>query len=225
MPKIRTLAAALTGAAALSLAVAPAAALAQEQAPSSSVCPPVVSLVQPPSSSPPPSPSSPPTPSDVYHPAPEALIACVGATPIAGVVFAHWFTVAERGASHTERAHPNELLQEVMGFLISSYWVIGQAQELHIAVTAAEVRHTYDRISHQQFPHARELRKFLKSSGQTVADLLFRVRLNLLSSRIQEHVLKHGSLGRFVRQFRKRWEGRTYCKKAYTVTDCGRELA
>jgi hypothetical protein len=181
-------------------------------------CPPVA----PPSASP----SSPTTSTDVYHPAPEALLACVGDMPITGALFSHWFIIAERGISHAERAHPVKLLQEVMGFLISSDWVLGEAQELHITVTDAEVRHTFDSIRHQQFPHEREFRKFLKASGQTVEDLLLRVQLNMLSSRIQRHVTKHGrSLGHFVVQFRIRWSGRTYCQKAYFVADCGRELA
>lgn len=222
MPKIRTVALVLTSAATLSTAAAPT--LAQEPAASPSGCPPVAALSQPPSS-PAPSPSGSAAPGDVYHPAPEALIACVGATPLTGATFAHWFVVAEHSASRPERAHLAALLQEVMGFLISSDWVIGEAQELHIVLTAAEVRHNYDRIRSQQFPHQREFKKFLKSSGQTVADLLFRVRLNMLSSRMQEHVIKHhGSLGRFVSGFRKRWTALTYCKKAYAVDDCGHTL-
>lgn len=183
-------------------------------------CPPVAS---PPAPLPPP--SNPTTSTDVYHPAPEALLACVGDTPVTGALFSHWFTIAERVSSPSGRAHPAGFLQEVMGFLISSDWVLGQAQELHITATDTEVRHTFDSIRYQQFPHEREFKKFLKSSGQTVEDLLLRVRLNILSSRIQRHVIKHGrSLNHFVVQFRRRWSGRTYCQKAYFVEDCGQVL-
>jgi hypothetical protein len=219
MLRARTLTALIVFTALSCVVALPAAA----QAPSvpQAGCPPVAS---PPA--PPPSPSSPTTSTDVYHPAPEALLACVGGTPITGALFSHWFTVAERGVSHAERAHPVKLLQEVMGFLISSDWVLGEAQELHITVTDTQVRHTFDSIRHQQFRHEHEFRKFLKSSGQTVEDLLLRVRLNMLSSRIQRYVAKHGhSLSHFVVQFRRRWSGRTYCQKAYFVADCGRELA
>lgn len=112
-----------------------------------------------------------------------------------------------------------------MGFLISSDWMIGEAQELHIVVTNAKVRRTFDHIRHEQFPHPREFTKFLESSGQTEEDLLLRVRLNLLTSRMLAHATKHGGLGSFVHRFRKRWLKRTFCQKAYKVSDCGRELA
>ncbi|HEY2537677.1 MAG TPA: hypothetical protein VGI24_11935 [Solirubrobacteraceae bacterium] len=178
-------------------------------------CPPVAT---------PPAPLNPTTSIDIYHPAPEALLACVGPTPVTGMTFAHWFTIAERSASLTERAHSAGLLQEVMGFLISSDWIIGEAQELHIVVTDAKVRRTFDHIRHQQFPRTREFTKFLESSGQTVEDLLLRVRLNLLTSRILAHASKHGGLSPFVRHFRKRWLKRTSCQKAYKVSDCGQVL-
>ncbi len=164
------------------------------------------------------------TTTDVYHPAPEAILACVGNTPITGALFSHWFTIAERASSRSERAHPAGLLQEAMGFLISSDWTIGEARELHIVVTNAKVRRTFDHIRRQQFPRRREFTKFLESSGETEEDLMLRVRLNLLTSRVLAHATKHGGLGPFVRRFQKRWRKRTSCQKAYKVSDCGREL-
>lgn len=195
-------------------------AIAQEPGVSPpAACPPTASPVPPPPSAP----SHPPTPAEIYHPAPADLLACVGSMAITGAVFDHWFIIAERTASTAERAHPAPLLQEVMGFLISSDWTIGEAQELHIAVTDAKVRRTFDHIRRQQFPHTHEFTKFLKSSGQTVEDLLLRVRLNLLTSLMLAHASKHGGLGSFVR-LQKRWLKRTSCQKAYKVSDCGREL-
>jgi hypothetical protein len=92
-----------------------------------------------------------------------------------------------------------------------------------------EVRHTFAHVRNQQFPKKKEFKAWLKQSGQTVADLLFRVRLNLASTRIQKHVLAghHGAhsqqraLKRFVHDFKLKWEAQTYCDPAYTVTDCG----
>jgi hypothetical protein len=91
--------------------------------------------------------------------------------------------------------------------------------------TDAQVRHTFDRIRREQFPHPREFTKFLKSSGETVEDLLLRVRLQLLASRLLAHAAKHGGPGPFVHRFKKRWRQRTSCQKAYKVSDCGQELA
>jgi hypothetical protein len=116
-----------------------------------------------------------------------------------------------------------------MGFLISSDWVIGEAWDLNIRVSEVEVRRSFDRIRREQFPERREFTAFLKSSGQTVADLLFRVRLNLLSTRIQRQIIasQHGSsaqghaITHFVSEFKSKSRGQTYCSPAYAVNDCG----
>ena len=47
-----------------------------------------------------------------------------------------------------------------------------------------------EHIKHQQFPKAAEFEKFLQTSGQTVSDLMLRVKLNLLSQKIQEKIVK-----------------------------------
>ncbi len=82
------------------------------------------------------------------------------------------------------------LQQEVLGFLISSEWVIGEANDLGVKVSDKEVKKQFEQIKNQQFPKAAEFEKFLASSGQTVSDLLLRVKLNLLSSKIQAKIAK-----------------------------------
>jgi foldase protein PrsA len=85
------------------------------------------------------------------------------------------------------------LQQEVLGFLISSEWVLGEASSLGVKVSDAEVKKQFEKIKNQQFPKAAEFEKFLKTSGQTVSDLLLRVKLNLLSSKIQKKVVQEKS--------------------------------
>ena len=85
------------------------------------------------------------------------------------------------------------LQQEVLGFLISSEWVLGEASSLGVKVSDAEVKKQFEKIKKQQFPKSAEFEKFLKTSGQTVSDLLLRVKLNLLSSKIQQKVVKEKS--------------------------------
>ena len=82
------------------------------------------------------------------------------------------------------------LQQEVLGFLISSNWVIGEAKSLGVKVTDKEVKKQFEKIKSQQFPKAAEFEKFLTTSGQTVSDLLLRVKLNLLSQKIQQKIVK-----------------------------------
>jgi foldase protein PrsA len=85
------------------------------------------------------------------------------------------------------------LQQEVLGFLISSAWVLGEADSLGVKVSDKEVHKRFQQIKEQQFPKAAEFEKFLASSGQTVSDLLLRVKLNLLSSKIQQKIVKSKS--------------------------------
>jgi hypothetical protein len=167
-------------------------------------------------------------------------VACVGSQSITGAMFSHWADVARRSEEepspspvHTASKHhapsAGEVIKEVMGFLISSDWVLGEAADLNIHISEGEVRHTFDHIRAQQFPKRKEFKTFLKQSGQTIADLLFRVRLNLTSTRIQKHVLaghrgsrtQQHALERFVHDFKLKWEAQTYCDPAYAVTDCG----
>jgi parvulin-like peptidyl-prolyl isomerase len=84
----------------------------------------------------------------------------------------------------------NSLKQEVLGFLISSQWVLNEAKALDVNVTDAEVKKQFEKIRNAQFPKAAEFQKFLQSSGQTVSDLLLRVKLNMLSTKIQQKISK-----------------------------------
>jgi foldase protein PrsA len=83
-----------------------------------------------------------------------------------------------------------QLQQQVLGFLISSDWVLGEAGALGVKVPDAEVHKQFAKIKSSQFPRAAEFEKFLATTGQTTSDLLLRVKLNLLSSKIQEKVAK-----------------------------------
>jgi foldase protein PrsA len=85
------------------------------------------------------------------------------------------------------------LSQEVLGFLISSQWVVGEAGSLGVKLTDAEVKKQFVKIRSQQFPKASEFEKFLSTSGQTVSDLLLRVKLNMLSQKIQQKIVKQKS--------------------------------
>jgi foldase protein PrsA len=104
------------------------------------------------------------------------------------------------------------LQQEVLGFLISSNWVLGEASSLGVKISDAEVKKNFEKIKSQQFPKAAEFEKFLKTSGQTVSDLLLRVKLNLLSSKIQQKVVKekskvtHAQIEKYFKENPKRFE-------------------
>jgi foldase protein PrsA len=84
----------------------------------------------------------------------------------------------------------NTLRDQVMQFLITSNWVIGEAGDQGVSVTNSAVSTQLNKITAQQFPKPGDFQKFLQQSGETMPDLMFRVRLNLLSDKIRTKVTK-----------------------------------
>lgn len=82
------------------------------------------------------------------------------------------------------------LKQQVLGFLISANWVLGEAEAQGVKVSDNEVKKQFNQIKSQQFPKEADFEKFLSTSGQTVSDLLLRVKLDMLSQKIQQKVTK-----------------------------------
>ncbi len=126
-------------------------------------------------------------------PVPPNYTACIAAAKAAAKP-AKGQTAPTEAALKTQCASQyKSLQQEVLGFLISSNWVIGEAKSLGVKISDAEVKKQFEKIKSQQFPKAAEFEKFLKTSGQSVSDLLLRVKLNLLSQKIQQKIVKEKS--------------------------------
>jgi hypothetical protein len=187
-------------------------------------CPPA----QSPASGVPPAPASPAGPA---QPAPEQTLVCVGSEAITGATYLHWLAIAAESQPSAGPRAPSaaELRKQVLAFLIPADWVKGEAHRLRIHVSATEVGRRFYSIRRQQFPKHAEFELFLRQSGETVADLLFRTELNLVSGRIQRHILaghrgarsQERALSRFVKAFRLRWRAQTYCASSYVTDDCG----
>ena len=77
-----------------------------------------------------------------------------------------------------------------MQLLTSFQWIEGEAKEQGIKVTDAEVKKSFDQQKKQSFPKEADYQKFLKDNGQTEADILQRVKLDLLSTKIRDKVTK-----------------------------------
>lgn len=79
--------------------------------------------------------------------------------------------------------------EAAIGDLILSRWVEGEAQEAGIEVSDGAVQDELDRIREEQFGNDKEWNRFLRQQKYTEEDALARVRLQLLSTRIQEMIL------------------------------------
>lgn len=82
------------------------------------------------------------------------------------------------------------LRDQVMQLLISFEWIQGQAEEMGIEVSDADVRKEFERQKKASFPKDADYQKFLKESGQTEEDILLRVKLDTLSTKIRDQVIK-----------------------------------
>jgi parvulin-like peptidyl-prolyl isomerase len=97
-------------------------------------------------------------------------------------------TLAKTPAA-TLRKDCNQLFQslssKVMEFLITSYWYQAEAAKQHITVGDAQVQKIFTSEKNQQFHSPREFQSFLSQSGQTLNDILYRVRVSELVKRLR----------------------------------------
>jgi foldase protein PrsA len=85
-------------------------------------------------------------------------------------------------------AQYNQLKDQVMTFLIRAQWLESEADKLGITVSEKDVQKSFDEARKQAFPKTKDFEKFLKQSGQTQADLLFRQRSQVLEQKITEKI-------------------------------------
>jgi foldase protein PrsA len=83
-----------------------------------------------------------------------------------------------------------QMRDQVLQLLISSKWIEGEADAMHIKVSDADVNKSFQQQKKQSFPKESDYQKFLKNSGESQEDLLNRVKLNLLTNKIRDKVIK-----------------------------------
>ncbi len=98
---------------------------------------------------------------------------------------AHWTEVAKRSGTSPTRVAREQAFQ----LLVSFAWLRGEAAERGIFVTHERVVREFRRQRDMSFPNRRDYRRFLRETGQTVDDILYRVELDMLSNRIREQVV------------------------------------
>jgi parvulin-like peptidyl-prolyl isomerase len=112
--------------------------------------------------------------------------------------------------------------------LLDIAWIKGQAAEMGIAVTRRQIATELAQIKKDNFKSEAQYRRFLKQSHFTRRDVDERVELQLLSTRIQERVLRgvrgprasQKALQEFVDAYMKRWRARTVCAPEYATERC-----
>lgn len=77
-----------------------------------------------------------------------------------------------------------------MNDLLDQVWLTGEAEELGISATPREVRNELQTIKDTQFPNEKAYEKFLEDSGFNEQQVLDRVKLQVLSRKIEEDIRK-----------------------------------
>jgi len=140
-------------------------------------------------------------------------VALVGTQPITVSLYRHWEHIAHREAPHQSA---KQRRTTVMQFVIADLWILGEAQERGIRVSDKQVAREFQRQRRAAFPSDRSFKRFLLQTGQTVADLEFKTRIDLLTGKLQA-VVDPG-------EFASKWKARTLCAPGFDVQNCGGTL-
>jgi foldase protein PrsA len=82
------------------------------------------------------------------------------------------------------------LKQQVMQFLVSAEWIQQEAKSQNVKVSDKAVQKQFSDQKKQSFQKDADYKKFLANSGMTEADLIFRVKLDVISNSVRNKVIK-----------------------------------
>jgi hypothetical protein len=116
----------------------------------------------------------------------------------------------------------------ILSFLITGYWLRGEAAEQHASVTEAEVRKKFEEEKRANYPTAASFRRLQEASRQTVPDLLFAVETRMLSAKLLEKFTKahshakseQATIAAFNKSIASTWMPRTDCQPGYVIRSC-----
>ncbi len=110
------------------------------------------------------------------------------------------------------------LSSQVMAFLIQSQWYLDQAAHAGIRITDAQVTKTFEAEKAKSFPTAAAFNRFLSSTGQTLPDITFRVRVDEALSALSRRA--HGNQTKVSAAAKAAWRPKTFCAPDVIVADC-----
>ncbi len=150
-----------------------------------------------------------------------AAVAVVAGAPIDKASYEHWLAVEHALGGASNPSH------QALAFLITSDWVLDEAAARKVSVSEAEVKAHFAQIKRQSFAKGGTFGKFLAKSGETEGDLLARVKVEMLESRIAAQVAagKSGAqrtalITSFEKAFHSHWKRYTTCNAGYLMEDC-----
>ncbi len=126
----------------------------------------------------------------------------------------------------------DELKETALKGILEAIWLEGQAIEMGVAVTPVEISTQLAKLRRENFKTEGEYRNFLQTSHFTSEDVDERVKLQLLSTRLQNKLsetkggsqlseaAKQKAFTKFVAAYQRRWKSRTVCAPAFVIEEC-----
>ncbi|HEV2945484.1 MAG TPA: hypothetical protein VGX26_10265 [Solirubrobacteraceae bacterium] len=138
----------------------------------------------------------------------------------------HGKLTAEQLESGCQREYA-DLEPRVLHLLIYRLWREGEARELGITVNDQEAREALTAELRRNYSKPGTAQRFLAETGQTMSDLLFATKSDLLARRLAQKAAEglHGkaaaaAVKAFGIMMVKRWTSRTYCGPGFVVPGC-----
>jgi foldase protein PrsA len=112
--------------------------------------------------------------------------------------------------------------KEVMDFLIPSYWLEAEAARRGLTPTAAQVQAALSADRAQQFASQSAYQAYLAKVGETQADILFRVRVDLILDRLAatENGKQTAREDAVQDMVKRAFRPVTYCTSLVQMADC-----
>jgi parvulin-like peptidyl-prolyl isomerase len=129
---------------------------------------------------------------EVNRTIPAGSVANVGDAHITKKDFDHWRNATVKQQETSGEKSTDDPSDQTMQFLISAEWLTQESERQGIGATADEIRDKFEKQKRQSFPREAGYRRFLAQSGQTEDDLLYRVKLSVLTEKLQQKVVEDG---------------------------------
>jgi hypothetical protein len=122
----------------------------------------------------------------------------------------------------------DSIQRRILKFLITGYWIRGEAAAQHIAITEAEVDKRLEEERRATNPTEASFHRLQEASRQTTADLVFAVKTQMLSARLLARFTRadprtmpeRETIAAFNRSMRAKWIAKTSCETGYIVPQC-----
>jgi hypothetical protein len=150
---------------------------------------------------------------------PKGSVAVVGEERVTQPELRRRIAAVSRASSGGEQAPSREALRsQALTLLVQQAALEQEAAKLGVTVRPAEVRERLAK-ARRQFDSRAEFRRFL--GRQTVADLLFQLRLQMLGERVTEAAERNGEdPKRYGARLLERWADQTACARGLDASGC-----